>query len=107
MTRLQRTFGWCLVGCLSAWAGAAEADTVVRSFPGGSGQGAVGIIDASVDTEINGPQALTSGENGELYLLDQVNGRILRFDPKNSAAEARILTLPQDVEPTDLVVRKS
>jgi hypothetical protein len=107
MTRLQRTFGWWLVGCLSAWSAAADADTVVRRFPGGSEQGAVGIIDASVDTEINGPQALTSGENGELYLLDQVNGRILRFDPKNSGAEARTLVLPDDVEPTDLVVRKS
>ncbi|MFL5098418.1 MAG: hypothetical protein ACJ8ES_24200 [Xanthobacteraceae bacterium] len=107
MTRMQRTFGWCLVGCLSAWSGSAAADAVVRSFPGGSGQGAVGIVDASQDTEINGPQALTSGENGELYLLDQVNGRILRFDPKNAGAEARTLVLPDDVEPTDLVVRKS
>jgi hypothetical protein len=107
MTRLQRTFGWWLVGCLSAWSAVADADTVVRRFPGGSEQGAVGIVDASVDTEINGPQALTSGENGELYLLDQVNGRILRFDPKNSGAEARTLVLPDDVEPTDLVVRKS
>jgi hypothetical protein len=107
MTRLQRTFGWWLVGCLSAWSAAADADTVVRRFPGGSGQGAVGIIDASQDTEINGPQALTSGENGELFLLDQVNGRILRFDPKNSGADARTLVLPDDIEPTDLVVRKS
>src|SRR5262249_19042672 len=38
---------------------------------------------------------------------DQVNNRILRFDPKNSGFEPRVLVLPQDVEPTDLVVKKS
>jgi hypothetical protein len=106
MIRMQRTF-WCLIACLSLWSGAADADTVVRRFPGGSGQEAVGIIDASVDTEIHGPQALTAGENGELFLLDQVNNRILRFDPKNSGAQPRILVLPNDVAPSDLVVRRS
>src|SRR5919198_1235862 len=106
MTRLQSTCWSCLVACLWAWS-AAAADTVVRQFPGGGGQNAVGIVDASLDTEILGPQALTAGDNGELFLLDQVNNRILRFDPKNSGAEPRILVLPQDIEPTDLVVRKS
>ena len=105
MIRLSRSL--CLVACLSAWSGAAAADTVVRRFSGGTDQDAVGIIDASQDTEITGPQALTAGENGELFLLDQVNNRILRFDPKNSGVEPRILVLPQDVEPTDLVVRKN
>jgi len=105
MIRLSRSL--CVVACLSAWSGAAAADTVVRRFSGGTDQDAVGIIDASQDTEITGPQALTAGENGELFLLDQVNNRILRFDPKNSGVEPRILVLPQDVEPTDLVVRKN
>ena len=105
MIRLPRSL--CLVACLSAWSGAASADTVVRRFSSGIEQDSVGIIDASQDTEISGPQALTAGENGELFLLDQVNNRILRFDPKNSGVEPRILVLPQDVEPTDLVVRKN
>src|SRR5215470_2664039 len=105
MIRLSRSL--CVVACLSAWSGAAAADTVVRRFSGGTDQDAVGIIDASQDTEITGPQALTAGENGELFLLDQVNNRILRFDPKNSGVEPRILVLPQDVEPSDLVVRKN
>src|SRR5690349_15603418 len=63
-------------------AGADAADVVIRQFTGGSGQNAVGIVDASEDTEIAGPQALTVGEDGNLFLLDQVNSRILRFDPK-------------------------
>ena len=95
----------CLIPAFLGTAGA--QDVVVKRFGGGSGVGAVGIIDASQDTEINGPQALTAGENGELFLLDQVNNRIVRFDPKRPDAEARILGLPEDMQPTDLVVRKS
>ncbi|MEI9923850.1 MAG: hypothetical protein WDN50_10390 [Bradyrhizobium sp.] len=29
-----------------------------------------------------GPQAIYAAEDGSLYLLDQVNGRVLRFDAK-------------------------
>ncbi len=87
------------------WAGA--ADVVVKRFAGGTGQNAVGIIEASRDTEIDGPQALATDENGEIYLLDQVNGRIVGFDPKTPAAEARILEFPDQLQPTDLIVRKS
>jgi hypothetical protein len=86
---------------------AAAGNTVVRRFDNGSGVNAVGIIDASEDVEINGPQALTADENGNLFLLDQVNGRIVRFDPKNANGDTRILNLPADIRPSDLVVRKS
>lgn len=93
---------------LPALAGVAAAqDVVVKRFIGGSGTNAVGIIDASEDVEINGPQALTSGENGELFLLDQVNSRIVRFDPKKPDSDPRILGLPEDMQPTDLIVRKN
>src|SRR5438067_1473068 len=87
-------------------AGAAAQDVVVKRFIGGSGMHAVGIIDASEDVEITGPQALTTGENGDLFLLDQVNSRIIRFNPKESAADPRLLGLPEDIRPTDLIVRK-
>jgi len=97
--------GACVLPLL-AQAAAAE-NTVVRRFDNGSGVNAVGIIDASEDVEINGPQALTADENGNLFLLDQVNGRIVRFDPKNPGGDMRILNLPGDVRPSDLVVRKS
>ncbi len=101
----------CLAGGVSAlaltgsntWA----ADEVVRQFASGTGQNAVGVLDASEDTEISGPQALTTGEDGNLYLLDQVNNRIISFDPKSPDADPSIMALPQDLQPTDLVVRKS
>ena len=86
---------------------AGAADIVVKRFAGGSGQNAVGIVEASQDTEIDGPQALTTDENGEIYLLDQVTGRIIGFDPKNSVGRPRILGLPDQLQPTDLIVRKS
>jgi hypothetical protein len=85
----------------------AQADVVVRQFASGSDQNAVGIIDASQDTEVLGPQALTTDEKGNLYLLDQVNGRIVQFDPKNPSADPRILQMPEELRPTDLLVRKS
>jgi len=92
---------------LALTGGAYAADVVVRQFANGSGQNAVGIVEASQDTETDGPQALTTDENGNLYLLDQVNGRIVRFDPKNPTADPRALELPQELRPTDLIVRKS
>jgi hypothetical protein len=103
-------FGPSLLALMLAVAltGAANADAVVvRQFAGGSGQNAVGIVEASQDTEILGPQALTTDENGDVYLLDQVNGRIVRFDPKNPSAEARILQFPEELRPSDLIVRRS
>ena len=81
-------------------------DRLVREFSRGSGQNAVGIVDGGVDTEIGGPQALSVDDDGSLFLLDQVNGRILRFDPKSPTSDATELRLPSDIEPTDLVVRK-
>jgi hypothetical protein len=102
------TAAFCAAAVLLATASAAgAADVVVRKFASGSGQDAVGIIDASDDTEISGPQALTAGEGGSLFLLDQVNGRILNFDPKNPAAPPQVLRLPQELAPTDLVVRRN
>jgi hypothetical protein len=100
----------CLLGLTAALAlthGASAADVVVRQFVGGSGQNAIGIVDASQDTEIDGPQALTTDETGKVYLLDQVNKRIVQFDPKTPAVEPRILEFPQELRPTDLIVRKT
>jgi hypothetical protein len=98
--------------CVAAWllafsTGAGATDIIVKQFPAGSGENNAGIIEASADTEIDGPQALTTDESGSLYLLDQVNSRIIRFDPKRPAAEPTILQLPDELRPTDLIVRKS
>jgi hypothetical protein len=103
---------WKAFLCVAAWlpalsAAAVAEDVVVRQFAGGSGQNAVGIIDASEDTEIGGPQALTVDDDGSLFLLDQVNNRILRFNPKDPGAEPGIFGLPDEMQPTDLIVRQS
>ena len=63
--------------------------------------------DGGEDKEEEGPQAIASGDDGKLFLLDQLNGRILTFDPKTPNVAPQVLTLPPGVKPTDLVVKGS
>jgi hypothetical protein len=84
----------------------AADNPVLRRFNSGVGADAVGMIDASEDTEVAGPQAIYAGEGNEVFLLDQVNGRVLSFDPKKPDAQTRSFKLPDQLEPTDLVVKK-
>src|SRR5262245_27462911 len=98
-------------GCIAAWFAlfpttANTADRLIYEFSSDTGDNAVGIVDAGIDTEIAGPQALSVDNDGNIFVLDQVNGRILRFDPKNPVADRTEFKLPADIEPTDLVVRK-
>lgn len=85
------------------------ADQSVRSFTAGDGEANVGISvsDQAADQEEEGPQALTAGSDGRLFLLDQVNRRILTFDPKIPAMPSRALALPGDIQASDLVVKGS
>jgi hypothetical protein len=85
----------------------AADNTVIKRFTPGDGANSVGIVDASEDTELVGPQAIYAGRNGEIYVLDQVNGRILRFDPKGRDTQVRSYQLPNDLRPTDLVVTRN
>jgi hypothetical protein len=89
---------------LAATPARAADDVVLKRFKSGAGPDAVGMVDPSEDTELAGPQALYAGDNGELLLLDQINGRVLRFDPKHPAAATQSLALPQDLSPSDLIV---
>jgi hypothetical protein len=85
----------------------AAAETVVlKRFTSGTSLNSVGLVQGGEDTELAGPQAIYAGEGGKLFLLDQVNGRVLRFDPKKPQASTRALELPNEMQPTDLVVRK-
>ncbi|HKF99720.1 MAG TPA: hypothetical protein VKB15_03800, partial [Xanthobacteraceae bacterium] len=108
MSRLRRkTLLMLTLGVSLAFPAVAfAADQVVKRFTGGTGPHAVGIVEASEDTETHVPQALYAGEDGELFILDQVNGRVLQFDPKQPAAQPRAMRLPSELEPTDLVVMK-
>ena len=69
---------------LTAAAGrsAAADSTVVKRFSNGTTHNSVGIVDASEDAPQDGPQAIYAADDGSLYLLDQVNGRVVAFDPK-------------------------
>lgn len=97
----------CAVGALAIATGTACADDlVVKRFGGGNAADAVGIADAGEDVELAGPQALTTGSEGDLFLLDQLNQRIVRFNPKRPAEDPSILEMPASVQPNDLVVRK-
>ncbi|WFU57646.1 hypothetical protein QA639_09060 [Bradyrhizobium pachyrhizi] len=93
-----------IVGVVIAATGARADDAVVRSFAGGSAASMVGIVAASQDVELAGPQALSADGQGNLFVLDQINGRILQFDPKQPNTAPDILKMPGDVQPTDLVV---
>src|SRR6476661_9833526 len=101
---LRTIIAVCAVSCAPA---ALAADTLVRQFNAGDTATAVGIAPAVEDVELTGPQALTSDADGNLFVLDQINGRILRFDPKQPGGDPSVLKMPADVQPNDLVVRKS
>jgi hypothetical protein len=79
------------------------AGTVVRELPNGAGRSAVGVVEAGEDTEVSGPDAIYAGEGGDVFILDQVNGRVLSFDAERPDSEVRSLDLPPDMAPTDLV----
>jgi hypothetical protein len=92
-------------GVMALCVPAAADNTVVKRFQSGLGLDAVGLVDASEDTEVAGPQAIYVGENGHVYLLDQVNSRVLQFDPKDGG-QTRSYRLPSNIEPTDLIVTR-
>jgi hypothetical protein len=95
-----------IVAALANFPAIGAEGRTVRSFRIGADTSSVGVIDAGPETEMEGPQAIYSGEDGEVYLLDQVNGRVLRFDPRSPLERTRSLELPDDVLPTDMVVAK-
>jgi hypothetical protein len=99
-------FAYAAAFTASTVAVARADDVVIRRFSGGDSANAVGIADASEDVPIFGPQALTIDAEGQLFLLDQLNQRIVRFDPKRPAEEPSILEMPATVQPSDLLVRK-
>lgn len=86
--------------------GMAAENTVIKSFANGTTRDSVGMIDAREDAPVEGPQAIYAAEDGSLYLLDQNNGRVLRFDAKNPTAAVQALELPDEMRPTDIVVRR-
>src|SRR4051794_33945597 len=95
-----------LAACMFTGSSSFAADSVLRRFGSGLGMDAVGMVDAGEDIEVAGPQAIYAGDGGEVFLLDQVNGRVLGFDPKQPNAPTRSFQLPSELEPTDLIVKR-
>lgn len=103
---------WLIQVIVMGWAASCaaaepEPENVVRQFSAGTTSTTIGIAPADVDIELTGPQALTSDAQGNLFVLDQVNGRILQFNPKQPASDPGVMKMPADIAPTDLVVRKN
>jgi hypothetical protein len=94
-----------LVGIAVSCSCARAEDTVIKRFSSGTGRDSVGMIAAREDAPMDGPQAIYAAEDGSLYLLDQVNGRVLKFDAKKAGGPVQSLELPKDIRPTDVVVR--
>ncbi|MBB3354397.1 hypothetical protein FHT70_004349 [Rhizobium sp. BK049] len=79
-------------------------DAVMIELPGGDGARSVGIISANEEVEASGPAAITVGDDGTVYILDQNNGRVLAVDGERSQADPEILPLPENTAPEDLAV---
>lgn len=94
-----------MAGFVLAWGVTAHAEeAVTRSFSSGDAATDVGIVPGGPDVELEGPDAIYSGDNGDIYVLDQINSRILKFDPRAPGAPPQEFLLPDGVSPTDLVV---
>src|SRR3954468_14657953 len=91
---------------MASQSAASAADTVIKRFSSGTDRESVGMIDARQDAPVDGPQAIYAADDGSLYLLDQVNGRLLRFDAKKAGGAVQSLELPAEMRPTDVVVRR-
>ena len=106
---LRKIAAIALVGFMASLVPQLDAraeDKVLKHFSNGDSRDSVGMIDAREDAPADGPQAIYAGEDGSLYLLDQINGRVLRFDAKKADGAVQSLELPQGMRPTDVVVRR-
>ncbi|WP_064712373.1 hypothetical protein [Rhizobium bangladeshense] len=79
-------------------------DTTIIELPSGDGARSVGIISANEEVEASGPAAITVGDDGTIYILDQNNGRVLAVDGERSQAQPEVLPLPENAAPEDLAV---
>lgn len=79
-------------------------DKVVRSFKVGTGLNSAGVLPGGNDEEPSGPSAIYAAPDGKLYVLDQVNGRVISMDPNSpGTGSVKTLELPEGLKPTDLV----
>lgn len=85
----------------SANAGPAPA-TVVARFTVGSGDDQIGVIAQIADRAPEGPAAIATSPQGEVFVLDTVNARVRKVLPPPSGPG--FFAIPQAEQATDLVV---
>lgn len=106
----QTVWGILVLLCglvISVGSAGAQTARVVRHLPAGAGAAAVGLTPGGLDTEATGPAAFYADEDGKLYLLDQVNGRILGLDGKVPERVPDSIRLPEALAPSDLVAMRN
>ncbi|WP_181699758.1 hypothetical protein [Chthonobacter albigriseus] len=86
---------------LPAWA---DDDQVLFQFRSGTAPNEVGIVPGAEDVEPSGPAALTIGDDGTVYVLDQNNERVIAVSPERSGQAPQILALPPDLPAADLAI---
>ncbi|MCG5233969.1 hypothetical protein [Xanthobacter oligotrophicus] len=100
------TVGLLLAAPPGASAQGKVQDKILVRFPVGSGQKAVGAVPGAADAEPTGPSALYADGSGKLYLLDQVNGRILSIEAAVPGRVPEVRKLPDNLVPSDLIALK-
>ena len=104
--RSARLAGAALLVALAAAPAVAQQAEVVRRLGLGTGRDAIGVTPPAPDVEGTGPAALFAAPDGKIYLLDQVNGRILSIDGSRPTGTPEAMRLPDDLVPQDLVAVK-
>ncbi|PJB34590.1 MAG: hypothetical protein CO108_27875 [Deltaproteobacteria bacterium CG_4_9_14_3_um_filter_63_12] len=77
---------------------AAFPDSIL--LPWGAGEGQVGLIPAAPERAAFGPLSAAIGNDGTVFILDQVNGRLVELAPNGTWRGTR----PAPLAPTDLSV---
>lgn len=85
-------------GAAAGGASAAPKSTEIASIAWGTGKGELGRVERK-EGNAEGPMSLVVDKDGTTWVLDQVNGRLVRFDRSGKPLEPVPLTLkaPQDL----------
>lgn len=79
-------------------------DETVIEFSSGNGARSLGIISGNEEAEPSGPAAITVGDDGTIYILDQNNSRVIAVNAERSQSDPSVLPLPDDMTADDLAV---
>ncbi|MDK9695579.1 MAG: hypothetical protein OEL76_04250 [Siculibacillus sp.] len=96
-----------LAGVTAGPAAFAQSETVLRRLGVGHGADSIGVRPPGADEEGVGPSAIFAAPDGRVFLLDQLNGRILTMKGTGSDAPIETMKLPEGLVPQDVVAVKN